>query len=78
MTKTEAAVVREKSAPFVSEGDCAPQNFIPRLVNLHAEGRFPFDRSISTYPLDRGEVAVKASERGKVLKAVLLPQRSAG
>jgi aryl-alcohol dehydrogenase len=53
-----------------------PQNFIPQLVDLYAEGRFPFDRLIKTYPLDRIEDAVQASERGEVLKAVLLPAGS--
>jgi aryl-alcohol dehydrogenase len=61
----------------IIEGDSVPQNFIPQLVDLYAEGRFPFDRLIKTYPLDRIEDAVKASESGKVLKAVLLPGGSA-
>jgi len=62
----------------IIEGDSIPHNFIPRLVDLHADGRFPFDRLIRTFPMDRIEDAVHASERGEVLKAVLLPQSQAG
>jgi aryl-alcohol dehydrogenase len=61
----------------IIEGDSIPQNFIPLLVDLYADGRFPFDRLIKTFPLERIEDAVKASESGKVLKAVLLPGGSA-
>jgi aryl-alcohol dehydrogenase len=57
----------------IIEGDSVPQNFIPQLVDLYAEGRFPFDQLIRTYPLERIEDAVRASESGEVLKAVLLP-----
>lgn len=61
----------------IIEGDSVPQNFIPRLVDLFAEGRFPFDRLIRTYPMDRIQEAVSASESGEVLKAVLVPRRQA-
>jgi len=57
----------------IIEGDSIPQIFIPQLVDLFADGRFPFDKLIKTYPLDRIQDAVAASERGEVLKAVLLP-----
>jgi len=57
----------------IIEGDSVPQTFIPKLVGLYADGRFPFDKLIKTYPLDRIEDAVAASESGDVLKAVLLP-----
>lgn len=57
----------------IIEGDSIPQNFIPQLVELYVNGRFPFDKLIQTYPLDRIEEAVKASEHGEVLKGVLLP-----
>ena len=57
----------------IIEDDSIPQTFIPQLVGLYVDGRFPFDKLIKTYPLDRIEEAVAASERGDVLKAVLLP-----
>ena len=57
----------------IIEGDAVPQTFIPRLVDLWWQGRFPFDKLITTYPLadiNRAEEEVNA---GKVVKPVLLP-----
>jgi aryl-alcohol dehydrogenase len=36
----------------IVEGDADPHVFIPKLVALHAEGRFPFDRLIRYYPFE--------------------------
>lgn len=37
----------------VVEGDSVPDVFIPRLVDLHMSGRFPFDRVVKFYEFDR-------------------------
>ncbi|MQY05702.1 NAD(P)-dependent alcohol dehydrogenase [Actinomadura macrotermitis] len=58
----------------VIEGDAVPHLFIPRLVELWRQGRFPFDRLIETYPLKdigRAEADVLA---GRTVKPVLLPE----
>jgi aryl-alcohol dehydrogenase len=55
------------------EGDCIPDIFIPQLIELYKQGRFPFDKLITFYPLDRIDEAVEATEKGKALKAVLKP-----
>lgn len=54
------------------EGDVVPDRFIPYLLDLHEQGRFPFDRLI-TQCGGLGEIneAVAAIERGDVVKAVL-------
>jgi aryl-alcohol dehydrogenase len=57
----------------IIEGDSVPQIFIPQLVNLYFDGKFPFDRLIRLYPLSRIDDAVRASEAGQVLKPVLRP-----
>ncbi|MFG1998525.1 NAD(P)-dependent alcohol dehydrogenase [Spirillospora sp. NPDC048911] len=57
----------------IIEGDAVPQLFIPRLVKLWRQGRFPFDRLITTYPLDQINQAEADSMSGKVVKPVLLP-----
>jgi len=57
----------------IIEGDSIPDIFIPQLVALWRQGRFPFDRLITFYPLSEIEAAAQASERGEVLKAVLRP-----
>lgn len=55
----------------VTEGNADPQEFLPRLIELHAAGHFPFDRMIRTYPLDRINEAVADQHAGRCVKAVL-------
>ncbi len=57
----------------VIEGDGVPEIFIPRLIELHKQGLFPFDRLIEFYPLDEIQQAVDDMEAGKVIKPVLRP-----
>jgi len=57
----------------VTEGDSVPDEFIPYLMQLHARGDFPIDRLVRTYPLNAINAAVEDTERGDVVKAVLLP-----
>jgi aryl-alcohol dehydrogenase len=58
----------------IIEGDSVPQIFIPQLVDLFFDGRFPFDRLIRVYPFDQINQAVQDSESGEVIKAVLRPE----
>lgn len=55
----------------VVEGDADPDVFIPRLIELHQAGRFPFDRLIAFYPFDAINDAVADGEAGRVIKPVL-------
>lgn len=55
----------------VVEGDADPDVFIPRLIELHRAGRFPFDRLITFYPLDSINDAVADGEAGRVIKPVV-------
>lgn len=57
----------------IIEGDSDQQGFIPELIALHRAGRFPFDRLISTFPLDAINEAIAAQHRGECVKAVLIP-----
>jgi aryl-alcohol dehydrogenase len=57
----------------IIEGDAVPQTFIPRLVELWRQGRFPYDRLITTYPLAEINRAEEDVNAGKVVKPVLLP-----
>jgi aryl-alcohol dehydrogenase len=56
----------------ITEGDSDPDKFIPEMVNLFREGRFPFDRLITTYALDDINRAIADQHSGKIVKAVLL------
>lgn len=55
----------------VIEGESRPEEFLPRLIALHREGRFPFERMIRHYAFADINAAMAASERGEVVKAVL-------
>ena len=55
----------------VMEGDSTPSEFIPQLAALHAEGRFPFDELITSFPIEEINEAEAASADGSVIKPVL-------
>jgi aryl-alcohol dehydrogenase len=57
----------------IIQGDAVPHVFIPRLIELYKQGRFPFDKMIKFYSLDQINEAAHDSESGKTLKAVLRP-----
>lgn len=57
----------------IIEGDSIPDVFIPKMVDMYLDGKFPIDQLISFYPLEEIDQAVKDSEKGKAVKAVLLP-----
>jgi aryl-alcohol dehydrogenase len=64
-----------KTVMGVFEGSVVPQDFIPRMISLWQDGRFPFDRLVETFPLSQINEAEQASVSGKVIKPVLLPSR---
>lgn len=66
-----AVLSNGRSVEYVVEGDSVPDVFIPRLIELHKAGLFPFDRLVSFYDLGDINRAVADSESGVALKAVL-------
>ncbi|MEZ1668958.1 MULTISPECIES: NAD(P)-dependent alcohol dehydrogenase [Pseudomonas] len=55
----------------ITEGDANPQEFIPRMLALYREGKFPFDKLITTFPFEHINEAMEATESGKAIKPVL-------
>ena len=55
----------------IIEGDTVPQRFIPQMIALWQQGRFPFDRLIQKFPLAKIDEAERASLAGEVVKPVL-------
>ncbi|WP_216910522.1 NAD(P)-dependent alcohol dehydrogenase [Nocardia noduli] len=53
------------------EGDADPHTFIPRLLELHAAGRFPIERLVAGYPHADIEAALADQRAGHVVKPVL-------
>lgn len=60
-----------KTIRGIIEGDSVPEIFIPRLIELNAQGRFPFERLIQFYDPDEINRASEDAESGKTLKPVL-------
>jgi aryl-alcohol dehydrogenase len=54
------------------EGDSNPATMIPRLLELAAEGRFPVDPLLATYPFEEIDTAIADVLAGKVVKPVLV------
>jgi len=52
-------------------GDAVADLFIPKLIELYRQGRFPFDRMITFYPFEEIGRAVEDMEKGRVVKPVL-------
>lgn len=55
----------------IVEGSADPDAFIPRLIELHAEGRFPFDRLVRFYPFEQINEAIADSEAGRTIKPIV-------
>jgi aryl-alcohol dehydrogenase len=55
----------------VIEGDSVPKVFIPQLIELWRQGRFPFERLIQFYRFEDINLAAADSATGKTLKPVL-------
>jgi len=55
----------------VVEGECVPHLFIPALIDLYRQGRFPLEKLVATYPLSRINEAIRESGRRTAPKAVL-------
>jgi aryl-alcohol dehydrogenase len=52
-------------------GDARAQLFIPTLIELWQQGRFPFDRLIKSYPLSEINQAIEDAESGATIKPVI-------
>ncbi|RZB19329.1 NAD(P)-dependent alcohol dehydrogenase [Streptomyces sp. F001] len=56
----------------IVEGGGVPHVFIPTLAALHAAGRLPVERLVTTFPFDRINDAARAAALGEAVKPVLL------
>jgi aryl-alcohol dehydrogenase len=53
------------------EGNAVPDFFIPRLIDLYTQGRFPFDKLVRFYPFDEINRAVEDQRNGVAIKPIL-------
>lgn len=57
-------------------GDTIPKYHLPRLIELYKDGKFPFDQFVEYYPFEDINQAEADSVSGKVLKSVLVMDKS--
>jgi aryl-alcohol dehydrogenase len=60
-----------KTLRGIVEGDANSELFIPAMIELYRQGRFPFDRLITFYPFDQLNQAIADAEAGRVIKPVV-------
>jgi aryl-alcohol dehydrogenase len=65
------SILNGRSVTGIIAGAGIPQLFIPRLLALHAEGRFPIDDMITYFPFEQINEAITAVRGNDVAKAVL-------
>ena len=56
----------------VVQGSSVPQVFIPRLIQLWREGRFPFEKLVQDYTLEEINQGFEDSRAGKTIKPVII------
>jgi aryl-alcohol dehydrogenase len=71
MTFDFLSMIGGRTITGVMEGDSTPREFIPRLAQLNADGRFPYHELITEFPIDAVNDAEAASADGSVIKPVL-------
>ena len=55
----------------IVQGDVVSRTFIPELIELFRQGRFPFDRLVKFYPFEQLNEAMADSESGVTIKPIL-------
>lgn len=66
-----SAIGRGISIRGVIEGDAQPREFIPKLVELVMNDRFPLHKLVRFYDLEHIGRALEDQERGKVIKPIV-------
>ncbi|AGL02318.1 NAD(P)-dependent alcohol dehydrogenase [Desulfoscipio gibsoniae] len=68
---TNDLLLFNKTITGVVEGDSIQRIFIPQLINLYKQGRFPFDKLVKFYKFEDINQAVKDSHTGKTIKPII-------
>lgn len=67
-----ASLVKGWTFKTVVQGSSVPQSFIPQLIQLWKEGRFPFEKLVSDYSLQDINQGFEDSKNGKTIKPVII------
>ncbi|MGG4452166.1 NAD(P)-dependent alcohol dehydrogenase [Brevibacillus porteri] len=68
---TNDLLLLNKTITGVVEGACVPRIFIPQLINLYKQGKFPMDKLVKFYRFYEINQAVADSHSGKTIKAII-------
>jgi aryl-alcohol dehydrogenase len=68
--KMSRVMTRGISIRGIVQGDSDFHSFIPRLVELHMNGGFPFDKMVTKYPFEEINEAIEDQAAGQVVKPV--------
>ncbi|WP_126453209.1 NAD(P)-dependent alcohol dehydrogenase [Sulfuriflexus mobilis] len=63
---------RAASLKGIIQGSSVPNTFLPKLIEFNRQGRFPYDRLITTYDFSDINRAIDEMKNGKTIKPVLL------
>jgi aryl-alcohol dehydrogenase len=64
-------MISGKGIRGILEGESVPDIFIPQLIELNAQGRFPFEKLMKFYTLDQINQAAQDSEKGGTIKPII-------
>ncbi|GGG25983.1 NAD(P)-dependent alcohol dehydrogenase [Paenibacillus abyssi] len=64
-------ILFEKKVTGLLLGSSIPQIFIPQLIELYKQGKFPFDKLVKFYSLEEINQAAADSETGVTIKPIL-------
>ena len=64
-------MISGKGIRGILEGESVPDIFIPQLIELNAQGRFPFEKLVKFYSLDQINQAAQDSEREGTIKPII-------
>jgi len=70
-------ILQGRTVRGIVEGDSIPDLFVPAMIDLYRQGRFPFDRLVELYDFDQIQQAASDSEEGSVVKPVVRMPRAA-
>jgi aryl-alcohol dehydrogenase len=70
-TRVGQCVAEGQAVQGFIEGDSIPDIFIPGMIDLHVQGRFPFDKLVRFYPFNEINRAVDDQLKGIAIKPIL-------
>jgi len=64
-------VLGGRSVRGIHQGDSVPDIFIPQMIEMYVQGRFPFDRLVKFYELSQINDAIADMQSGETIKPII-------